>query len=104
MKDYEAVIILEPNTIPEKVQEDIQKVKDVITKQGGKIQSEIKWGKRNLAYAIKKKREGYYLVLSFQAESSAIKNVMQAYRLMEQEILRVMVLEKNKPSQIAKVA
>ncbi len=103
MNHYEAVIILEPNVTPEKNQEDIQKVKDVIVKYGGVIQSEIKWGKRVMAYSIKKKREGYYLLLNFQAAPEAIKQISQAYRLLETEVLRSMILQKDAP-QPAKAA
>ncbi len=103
MKDYEAVIILQPRATPEKVQEDIQKVKDIITKNNGVIQSEIKWGKRNLTYSIKKKREGYYLLLHFQLDPSAVKTIAQAYRLLEEEVLRFMITEQNKRP-VAKVA
>lgn len=97
MKSYEAVIILEPNVNPEKNQEDIQKVKDVIVKYGGTIESEIKWGKRAMAYSIKKKKEGYYLLLNFQAKPEAIKQISQAYRLLEAEVLRSMILQKDAP-------
>ncbi len=103
MNHYEAVIILEPNVTPEKNQEDIQKVKDIIVKYGGVIQSEIKWGKRGMAYSIKKKREGYYLLLNFQAKPEAIKQISQAYRLLETEVLRSMILQKDAP-QPAKAA
>lgn len=103
MKSYEAMIILQGHLSPEKVQADIQKVKDVITKHGGLIQSESKWGKRNLAYSIKKKREGYYLLLSFQALPSSIKEIGQAYRLLE-EVLRATIVQKAGIPQVAKVA
>lgn len=97
MKNYEAVIILEPNVTPEKNQEDSQKVKDIIAKFGGSIQSEIKWGRRSMAYSIKKKREGYYLLLNFQANPEAVKPISQAFRLLETEVLRFMILQKDAP-------
>lgn len=103
MKNYEAVIILEANVTPEKNQDDVQKVKDVIVKYEGAIQSEIKWGKRVMAYPIKKKREGYYLLLVFQAKPEAIKQIAQAYRLLETEVLRSMIIQKDAP-QPAKAA
>lgn len=103
MKFYEAMIILQPNLNPDKSQEDIQKVKDVIIKNGGTIQSEIKWGKRSLAYSIKKKREGYYVIFHFDAPPTSIINIASAYRIMEEDVLRAMILQIEKP-EIAKVA
>lgn len=97
MRSYEAMIILHPHASPERLQDGVTKVKDVITKQKGSVSSEIKWGKRTLAFPIKKKKEGYYLILEFQADPSAVKPLHQAYRLMEEDVLRVMILEKTKP-------
>lgn len=103
MRDYEAVIILQPGASPDKSQEDIQRVKDVIVKNKGVIQSEIKWGKRSLAYPVKKKREGYYLLVHFQAEPSAIQPIVEAYRLLDQLVLRALVVQRDRP-EVAKVA
>ncbi|MBI4550153.1 MAG: 30S ribosomal protein S6 [Candidatus Omnitrophica bacterium] len=100
---YEAMIILFPGATPEKSQEEIQKVKDVISKFGGAVQSEVKWGKRTMAYTIKKKREGYYLLLHFQAKPSSIKPMTQAWKLMEDDVIRILIVQKDQP-QLAKVA
>lgn len=101
MRNYEAMIILEANPVPDKIQESIQKVKDIIVKYGGAVQSEIKWGKRALAYSLKKKREGYYILLYFQAEPSSIGPVVQAYRLLDQEVLRAMIIAREKAPAVA---
>jgi small subunit ribosomal protein S6 len=89
------MIVLRSGATPEKMQESIQKAEEVIKKNGGLIQEEIKWGKRNLAYAIKKKREGYYLLVYFQAEPSSIKPITEAYRLLDEDVLRAMILERG---------
>jgi small subunit ribosomal protein S6 len=102
-RNYEAMIILYPGATPEKSQEEIQKVKDVITRFGGVVQSEVKWGKRGMAYSIKKKRDGYYLLLHFQADPSSLKSMTQAWKLMEDQVIRVLIVQKDQP-QLAKVA
>lgn len=97
MNFYEAVIVLQPQLSAEKMQEAVQKVKDIVSKHGGTVQAENKWGKRGLAYSIKKKREGYVVLLSFQADPSKINLIHQAYRLLEEEVLRALIIKKEQP-------
>lgn len=104
MKDYEVVVILRATLGPEKIQEDLDKVKEVIKKQGGVVQEEQKWGSRTLAYPIKKKTEGFYVLIYFQMAPSGLTQLNHAFRLMEEEVLRAMVLEKEeipKPKVVA---
>jgi len=103
MKDYEAVFILRSTLGPEKTQEEIEKLKDVIKKQEGIVQEEIKWGNRTLAYSIKNRRDGYYVLLYFQLDPSRVKQILHTYRLMTDEILRVLIVEKQEAPKPQKV-
>ncbi|HNV86103.1 MAG TPA: 30S ribosomal protein S6 [Candidatus Omnitrophota bacterium] len=104
MKDYEAVFILRSTLGPEKTQEEIEKLKEVIKKQEGVIQEEVKWGNRTLAYSIKNKREGFYVLLYFQLDPSRVKSILHTYGLMTDEVLRVMIVEKQETPKTQKVA
>jgi len=95
MRDYEVVVILRATLGPDKIQEDLEKVKETIRKQGGVIQEEQKWGSRSLSYPIKKKTEGFYVLIYFQIEPSRITALNHAFRLMEEEVIRALVLVKE---------
>lgn len=52
------------------------------------------WGKKQLAYPIKKEKEGSYFILSVESEEG-IKGDFEKRILMEEAILRHLVLRKN---------
>lgn len=63
MRKYEVVIILHPELDENALNEALEKVKGWITAAGGNISKVDAWGKRRLAYIIRKQREGvYYLI------------------------------------------
>jgi small subunit ribosomal protein S6 len=61
LREYETIYILKPDTINEKVAELNQRVREIIESRGGKIIKVDNWGKRRLAYEIKKQLKGIYL-------------------------------------------
>ncbi|RKZ16681.1 30S ribosomal protein S6 [bacterium] len=74
MRKYEGMIIIDPKLEEEKIKEKIEDVKKIIEKKG-KIEKIDEWGKRQLAYPIKKREEGYYLVIEFEADGSVIQDL-----------------------------
>ena len=81
----------------------IENVKGIIEGGGNLINVDV-WGKRRLAYPIRKRTEGYYVVYVFESESSFIAQLNQVLRVNE-AILRHMIvlydddIEKLKASQ-----
>lgn len=55
MRSYETIFILSPEINDELKQSLIQKFKGIITENGGEVTNVDEWGKRKLAYEIKKK-------------------------------------------------
>ncbi len=63
---YELMLILKP-LLPQDTKSDlIQTIEDMIGKMTGKIYDTDVWGKRHLAYPIKKHAEGYYIVYKLE--------------------------------------
>ncbi|MBQ7268056.1 MAG: 30S ribosomal protein S6 [Synergistaceae bacterium] len=60
------LIILDAGT--ENQTEEITKIEEVIKNLGGTVSKSDAWGKRALAYPIRKKTEGYYVLFSFELE------------------------------------
>lgn len=92
MKLYETMFILKPTLVEEEIKSRIDFFKEVITKNGGEIETCLDMGMRNLAYEIKKNKRGYYFVIYFKAQSSLILELERNYRINE-EILRFIVLK-----------
>ena len=68
MKLYETMFILKPTLVEEEIKTRLEFFKEVITKNGGEIETCLDMGMRNLAYEIKKNKRGYYFVIYFKAK------------------------------------
>lgn len=72
MRDYELTLVLKPD-LADKAREDLlEKIKKLVEDAGGKVESQDLWGKKTLAYPIKKEKEGIYvyLILSLPAKET----------------------------------
>ena len=63
MRHYEIKIILDPETDERTVASSLEKLLQVVPSNGGTVDKIDIWGKRRLAYDIKKKSEGFYVVV-----------------------------------------
>lgn len=88
---YETMFIIKPTLVEEEIKAKIEFFKEVITKNGGIIETCLDMGMRTLAYEIKKNYRGYYFVIYFKAQSTLIKELVRLYRINE-EILRFIVI------------
>jgi small subunit ribosomal protein S6 len=91
MRQYELMIILDPDLEERTIQPSLDKFLSVITKDGGTLDNVDLWGKRRLAYEIKKKSEGIYAVVTFNAESATAKELDRQLSLNE-SVLRTKLL------------
>ncbi|RHA44494.1 30S ribosomal protein S6, partial [Cellulomonas rhizosphaerae] len=67
LRPYEIMIILDPEIEERTVAPSLDKYLSVITTDGGSVDKVDIWGRRRLAYDIKKKSEGIYAVVDFKA-------------------------------------
>ena len=63
MRHYEIMIILEPETDERTIAQSLEKLLQVVPSNGGTVDKVDVWGKRRLAYDIKKRSEGFYVVV-----------------------------------------
>jgi small subunit ribosomal protein S6 len=91
MRQYELMIILDPDLEERTISPSLDKFLSVITKDGGTVDKVDLWGKRRLAYDINKKPEGIYAVVNFTAESATAKELDRQLGLNE-SILRTKLL------------
>lgn len=85
------MVILKP-LLPEDIRAIIQKKLDKLVKDSkGTINSTDSWGKRHLAYPIKKHEEGYYIVYQLTLDSDRVDNFQKELKLMN-DILRFLLI------------
>lgn len=80
MRAYESLIIFDPSCNNEDVEEEIKKLTDIITNEKGKIIEVNRWGKKKLAYRIKKKNDGFFIVLQFVLPPEKIKSFKEYFK------------------------
>jgi small subunit ribosomal protein S6 len=68
VRAYELVFIVHPDLDDSAFKDVVERVKGWITEAGGQIDKVDVWGKRRLAYPIRKQREGQYVLLMIQLE------------------------------------
>lgn len=95
MNTYETLFIINPEIGDGEISRTIDIIQDVITSGGGTILKIDRWGKRQLAYEIQRKREGYYVLLYFQAPTGLLVELNRRYKLTD-TILRNLVLQLGK--------
>ena len=93
MNNYEGLFIAKPDLKEEDVKNLFKIVSEAVSKSGGTITKEESWGKKQLAYPVKKFKEGYYYKLDFTAPADAIAKMDAVYKL-NQDILRVMITKR----------
>lgn len=79
--NYESIFIIKPTLSDEETEKVIQKMRDLITSGGGEIVNVENWGKKKLAYEIKKHKKGHYVLLHLKGEGPIIKELERNYRL-----------------------
>lgn len=93
MNKYESVIIIKPNLDEEEIDNITQKVKEIIEDDGAVTKVE-KMGVKKLAYEIQKNKEGYYIVIYFEADPSIISEIERYYRITE-DIMKFITVRKD---------
>lgn len=94
MRNYEGVFIVNPDLAPEAAKGVVTSVQEVLAKNGGRVEGLQDWGKKRLAFKIKKKQEGTYYLLNYQLDPKNEKKVEQTLRLNDQ-ILRFLIINKD---------
>jgi small subunit ribosomal protein S6 len=70
MRKYECTYILDPGLAEEQQEPIIDRFKNLIGENGGTVDAVDKWERRRLAYEVKGRREGVYVVMNFSGEPS----------------------------------
>ena len=94
MSKYELAVVLSAAITDEERTAALDRVKEYITRAGGTITNVDEWGKKKLAYPIRKMTEAFYTFIRFEAEASAPAQVEENVRLMEQ-VIRFLCVSKE---------
>lgn len=91
LRTYEALFIVSPEVEDDDIQAIARETESLIVKNGGAIVRSEVWGRRKLAYKIKKFTEGIYILIRFQAFPNFIARLEHYFRLSEHIIRHLIV-------------
>ena len=96
---YETVYIFDPALEEPAIAEKLERFHALLTKQGkGSITNVSHWGKRGLAYPIKKKDTGYYAVAQFETAAELLPEYERAVKLDESVVRFLVVVSEGLPA------
>lgn len=93
MNKYEVMFIIDPVLEDDKKEAVIETVKGIIAAAGEVADTDI-WGLRKLAYPIRKKSEGYYVVMQFSASPELPKELDRRLRISD-NVMRHIIINKD---------
>ena len=93
-RDYELVVILNPEIGDDAVPNSIQKVEQGITSRGGEVTESNHWGRRRLAYPIKRHMEGNYVESHVRLDPGQVSSLEANLRISE-EVIRHLIVTKE---------
>lgn len=96
---YETVYIFDSALEEPAITEKLERFHGLLTKDGkGAVASTNHWGKRTLAYPIKKKDTGYYVVAQYETTGELLPEYERAVKLDESVLRYLLVLNEGEPT------
>ena len=83
MRNYELVCIFQPDLDETAFKSAVERVSGWITEAGGNIDKLEVWGRRRLAYVIRKQTEGQYVLLNISLDPKAASGLERNIRFLE---------------------
>lgn len=91
MRLYESVSILRTSLTDEETEKVVQRMKELLERNGATVRKVESLGKRKLAYEIEHERKGTYLCIQFEGPGTAVEELERFQRL-EDAVLKFMTV------------
>lgn len=82
-REYETTFIINPEATTASIEQITGRITDAIDKLDGKLLRAENWGKRRLAYPVRKNNKGYYLYLKYLGYSDLVHEIERNLRMLE---------------------
>lgn len=94
MREYEFIYVVQPDATPEREAEIHQRIDQVVADHSGRLLLRDDWGKRRLAYEIKKFQKGHYFQVNFLGLGKEISEIERLMRI-DADVLRYLTVQAN---------
>ena len=102
MREYELTVLFQPD-LEANLEPALQKVRDIITGNGGKIVREDNWGKKKLAYRINREDFGVYVYFELELPAEALAKISSVLNITD-EVLRYLLVSVDPKAKAAAAA
>jgi small subunit ribosomal protein S6 len=93
MRAYECIFILDPTLEEISVKDKTKRFSEIITSRDGVVGNIDRWGKRRLAYPIRKFQEGIYTLLKFRGNNEILDELNRVFRFDDAVLRHLIVLD-----------
>jgi small subunit ribosomal protein S6 len=99
MRKYECFIIIDADLPDDAIAGADEKIKNVVAGNGGTVLDYVPWGKKKLAYPVKKRTRGHYVLMEFAGASGLVAELERNMRLDERilKFITVMIQDRYDP-------
>ena len=100
MNAYETIFIVKPSLTDEEIAKVIEKIKGIIQRGAGEVVVLENWGKKKLAYEVRKEKKGTYIIAHFKGSGTTVSELERNYRL-DESIIKFITI-KIEPEKLGK--
>ena len=101
MKFYETGLLIAPNLSEEDTERILGQVAEIISQREGKLVNQERWGKRRLAYPIKKHGEAFYVFFHYEGKPDIPLELERRFKQTD-TVLRYLTLQKDTTEMVRK--
>lgn len=91
-KAYESAVLINAALDDEQIENIISHINDLLVNNGADVKEIDRWGRKRLAYMVKKSKIGYYVIFRFDAPTNIIAKLERLY-VLDEQILRHLTVE-----------
>ncbi|NCS87852.1 MAG: 30S ribosomal protein S6 [Ignavibacteria bacterium CG2_30_36_16] len=91
-KAYESAVLINAALEDEQIEGVISRIKDLLVNNGAEVKDIDRWGRKRLAYVVKKSKLGYYTIFRFDAPTNIVAKLERS-NVLDEHILRHLTVE-----------
>ncbi len=92
---YESAVLINASLEDDQIGNITNRIKETITSNGGEVLEIEDWGRKRLAYMVKKSKIGYYLIFRYNSSPDIVSKLERFFQL-DESVLRYLTLKLNK--------
>jgi small subunit ribosomal protein S6 len=102
MRHYEVVFLVHPDQ-SDQVPGMLERYQALIERGGGKVHRLEDWGRRQLAFSVKKIHKAHYLLMNIEVDNATLDELTSAFRFNDAVLRNMIILRKEAETEISKI-